>query len=308
MEHKEKNIASLTKLINLPLMTQFAVLIGKVLPRKSGLKLASLIGTLIGSGQKRPMVRAIRANQWVIHDQSLSEEELTELPKEVFRSAAKCIFDYFYFLPRAAKLREIVDFGSHIPLAFERIRSNQPTVFVCPHLSNFDLMGYVFALNNLDVQVLSYPNPGSSYKLQNQLRESLGILVTPMNLSAFRQARHRLRSGGSILTGLDRPLDSVSKEKYQPTFFGYPTNLPVFYVRMAIEANAPVIVVAATSQPGGRYTLEATEPIWMEPAEDLDTEIINNANRVLSQAEEIIKQNANQWAMFYPVWPQFLGV
>jgi lauroyl/myristoyl acyltransferase len=77
---------------------------------------------------------------------------------------------------------------------------------------------------------------------------------------------------------------------------------------MAMEAKAPVIVVAATSQPGGRYMLEATDPIWMEPQDELEKEIIHNANRVLKEAEEIILRYSNQWAMFYPIWPKFLGV
>lgn len=254
------------------------------------------------------MVRAIRANQFVIKDQSLSQEDLAELPKIVFRSASNCIFDYFYFLSRPDRLQEVVDFSPKARIAFDRIEKNQPTVFVCPHLSNFDLMGYALALNNIEVQVLSYPKPVSSYKMQNQLRESLGNIVTPMTLSAFRQARKRLQNGGSILTGLDRPLPEDQQNKYQPTFFGHEANLPVTYVRMAMEAEAPVIVVAATSQPGGRYILEATDPIWMEPMDDLETEIIHNANRVLKEAEKIILKYSHQWAMFYPIWPKFLGV
>jgi hypothetical protein len=54
--------------------------------------------------------------------------------------------------------------------------------------------------------------------------------------------------------------------------------------------------------------LEATDPIWMEPQDELETEIIHNANRVLKEAEEIILRYSNQWAMFYPIWPKFLGV
>lgn len=308
MNQKDTNTKPFKKLINQPISFQIAVLIGKVLPRKTGLILASFIGTLLGSTKYNPMVKAIRANQWVVHNQTLTAKELNELPKTIFRSAAKCIFDYFYFLPRSEKLEEIVDFSPEAKVAFERIRNDQPCVIVCPHLSNFDLMGYALALNDIKVQVLSYPNPGASYKLQNQLRERRDITVTPMSLSAFRKARIRLREGGSILTGLDRPLSGVHLEKYQPDFFGYKTNLPVAYIRMAKEANAPVFIMAATSQPGGRYYLEGTKPIWMESADDLETEILNNANRVLKEAEGLIRKYSDQWAMFYPVWPQFLGV
>lgn len=308
LNNKKKRSLSLRNLLNQSIVIQLALFLGRVLPHQKGLELSSWIGKRLGHNKKNPMVQAIRANQYVIHNKSLTKEELDEIPKIVFQSASNCIFDYFYYLSRPEKLQEIVYFSPKAKNAFNRINNNQATVFVCPHLSNFDLMGYVFALHNFDVQVLSFPQPVSTYKMQNQLRESLGINVTPMTLSAFRQARKRLKNGGSILTGLDRPLPEDQLNKYQPTFFGHQANLPVTYIRMAKEAEAPVVVVAATSQPDGRYQLESSDPIWMESCGELETEIIHNANKVLSEAESLIERYSEQWAMFYPVWPEFLGV
>lgn len=296
------------KPLNITILFRLAILLGKVLPHKWGLQIATLIGSVLGSLKNNRMVKAIRANQYVIHNQQLSSEALDEYPKEVFRSAARCFFDYFHYLPRPEELQNIVTFSPEAERVFDRIRNSQPCVVVCPHLSNFDLMGYALALNGLEVQVLSYPNPNTSYKLQNKLREDLGILVTPMSVTAFRQARQRLAQGGSILTGLDRPLSEKEQEKYRPQFFGYEANLPVAYVRMAKEANAPVFIMAAASQPDQTYCLESIGPIWMESNDDLKVETLTNANKVLKAAEELIIKYAHQWAMFYPVWPQFLGV
>jgi lauroyl/myristoyl acyltransferase len=287
-------------------IVRLAILIGKVLPRKWGLKLASLVGRIYGSRKSNPKVQAIRANQWVIHDGAITEEELNEKPKIIFGSAAKCMFDYFYFLSRREKLQDVIDFSPEGEAACERIRNNQPCVCVCPHISNFDLMGYALAAQGLEMQVLSYPDPNASYQLQNKIRNNLGIIVTPMSLSAFRLAKNRLREGKSVLTGLDRPIEN-EPVKHQPMFFGHKANLPAAYVRLAIDANAPVIIIAATSQPGGRYRLEGSLPIWMETGDDVDDEITHNASRVLKASEGLIKQYADQWAMFYPVWPQFLG-
>lgn len=308
VKNKKKRSISFRNLLNQSIVIQLAILLGRILSRQTGLRISSYIGKFLGKNKKNAMVKAIRANQYVIHDKSLSKEELNELPKIVFRSAANCTFDYFHFLSRPEKLQEIVHFSPQAQHAFDRIKNNKATVFVCPHISNFDLMGYVLSLNDYIVQVLSYPQPVFSYKMQNQLRESLGMIVTPMTLSAFRDARKRLKNGGSILTGLDRPLPEEHQNKYQPTFFGHKANLPVTYVRMALEADAPVVVVAATSQPDGRYILESSKPIWMESFDDLETEMIHNANKVLKEGEGLIKRYYQQWAMFYPIWPEFLGV
>jgi lauroyl/myristoyl acyltransferase len=285
---------------------RFAILIGRILPRKWGGKLAFWMGRIYGHNKSNPKVQAIRANQWVIHHGAITEEELKEKPKAIFGSASKCLFDFFYFLSRKEKLKEIVDFSPEGRAACDRIRNNQPCVCVCPHISNFDLMGYALTVQGLEMQVLSYPDPNGTYKFQNKIRENLGIIVTPMSLSAFRLARTRLREGKSILTGLDRPMDK-QPVKRQPIFFGHEANLPAAYVRLAIDANAPVIILAATSQPGGKYRLEGSKPIWMETGEQIEDEITHNANRVLKESEGLIKQYADQWAMFYPIWPQFLG-
>ncbi len=295
-------------IIRQPIPVLFVIFLGWVLPRKIGWKIAGLIGIILGSFKNTQMVKAIRANQWVIHEKQLSQEHLDKVPRIVFKTSAKCIFDFFHYLSRPNKLKEVVFFSPEAQETIDRIRNNQPCVVVCPHLSNFELMGYALAINDVRVQILSVPNPVFTYKMQNQLRETLGMYVTPINLSSFRQARNRLREGGSVLTGLDRPLNDKQLEKYQPEFFGHRANLPVAYVRMAKEAGVPVFIMATTTRPDGRYCLEGTGPIFMDTYDNLETEIMSNVNKVLSKAEVLIKENPYQWSMFYPVWPQFLGV
>ncbi len=284
------------------------MLIGRLFPRKLGLLFAALIGTILGSLKRSQMVRAIRVNQYVIHNQNLDAKTLRKLPKVVLRSAAKCIFDYFYFLTRPEKLLNVVKFSPEAEAAFERVKQNNPCVIACPHLSNFDLMGYALALKGIDVQILSYPNPNETYQIQNQIRESCGLNVTPMSFSAFREARLRLQNGGSILTGLDRPIGTDEPEKHQPVFFGHPSNLPVAYVRMAKEAQAPVFIMAVAYQPNDTYLLEASQPIWIEPGENHENEVLENTEKILATAGEFIVRYHKQWAMFFPIWPEFLGV
>ncbi|OPZ22472.1 MAG: lipid A biosynthesis lauroyl acyltransferase [bacterium ADurb.BinA186] len=291
-----------------PLAFQILIILGKILPRRIGLGLASIIGTIGGSLKKTPRVQALRANQWVIHNQQLTQKQLIKLPKVVYRSSAKCFFDYFYFLTHPEKIEKYVNLSPEAEATIERIKNNEPCIVVSPHISNFDLMGYVLATIGIEAQVLSFPDPKSTYKWQNELRQRGGIVVTPMDLNAFRQARKRLQNGGSIVTGLDRPLEGKYKEKYKPTFFGYQSNLPVTYTRMALEAQAPVFVFAVVYRPDGKYYLEGSPPIWMDAHDNLQDEILSNVQKVLSFSEEIIKKYPEQWAMFYPVWPQFLGV
>ena len=298
----------LQEFFRLPFAFQVFVLLGKFLPRKTGLGIASIFGTIAGSLKRTPRVQAMRANQWVLHNQEISPKLLNKLPRVVYRSSAKCFFDYFYFLTHPQKIEDFVCISSEAKAIIKSIKNNESCIVVSPHISNFDLLGYALAIQGVEAQVLSYPDPKSTYKWQNELRQRDGIIVTPMDFNAFRQARKRLQNGGCIITGLDRPLEGKYQEKYQPNFFGHKANLPVTYVRMALEANVPVFVFAAVYRSDGKYYLEGSPPIWMEAKDDLQEEILTNVHKVLSIAEEIIKKYPEQWAMFYPIWPQFLGV
>jgi hypothetical protein len=110
------------ELIRQPILFQLLILLGKFLPRKLGLAIAALIGTIIGSLKNTHLIQAIRANQWIIHDQQLTKQELNRLPRVVFRSASKCFFDYFYFLTRPEKLEEIVHFSPEAEATIKRIQ------------------------------------------------------------------------------------------------------------------------------------------------------------------------------------------
>ena len=200
------------------------------------------------------------------------------------------------------KLLKRVSFSPAARAAMQRTLQNLPTVFACAHLGNFDLMGRALALNHFPFLVLSYPNPNQGYKMQNWLRKRFGLEVSPMSLKSLRVGKQRLKSGGSVLTGLDRPLANPGLQKYQPRFFGKPANLPVAYIRLAMDTGAPVIVIACTIQPDGSYHLHASAPIQMNSSGDLHADIIHNAEAVLGFTEGLVRQYHDQWLMFFPVW------
>ena len=74
MLEKEKQHFSFKNFIYQVIFIRLAVLIGKVLPRQWGLKIASLVGRIAGSIQSNPTVKALQANQSVIHNQSFHQK------------------------------------------------------------------------------------------------------------------------------------------------------------------------------------------------------------------------------------------
>lgn len=282
--------------------------ISRLLPPRFGYPVARAIADVISLRRNTPMVRAVRANQWVIHDGKVSGAELDRLVRETFRSSARSMYEFWHYYKNTNQVLDMVEFDPSMEACIERaLSARDGTLMVGPHITNFDMVGRALALRGMKMQILSYPQPPGGYRWQNQLREAPGVRVTPMSIQALRTAAETLRAGETVLTGVDRPLPPESGEKYRPRFFGRPANLPVFYIRLALKHNIPITVLGGCRKPNGRYHVWATEPIPMERRDDLVEEIVTNAEKVLAAVANVIRRAPEQWAMFYPVWPEALA-
>jgi len=112
-----------------------------------------------------------------------------------------------------------------------------------------------------------------------------------------------LKSGGTLLTAVDRPMP---ESKYKFRFFDHPASLPVHHIQMALNANVPIIVFAIILKPDNRIHFSASELIEMRHYPSRRDRIVKNAEYVLSIVEDFISLAPNQWAMFHPVWPDLL--
>ncbi len=279
-----------------------AYTLARILPPFFGRPFASLIGGLVARDRQFSQVRAVRANQWVVLEGQVSAEALTESVRQTFRYTGRFLYDFLHFFNRKQAVFRLVEFDPSFERLIQQNREGkQGVLMVVPHLTNVDLIGHAAALAGMRFQVLSYPDPPASYKATNRLRSAVGIDVTPMSIKALRKATERLKANGFVLTGVDRP---IANEKYQVSFFGRPASLPVGHVRLALKTNVPVVIVSGRLQENGRYLVWASDPLWMQPDEDLNHEIVANAEKILGLIEQDIRKAPDQWSMFYPVWPE----
>ncbi len=302
-----KKISKLTKFLNGSLPVRLGLLIGRLLNRKVGFKLADRIAWWVSGKTDLPMVKAVHANQRIVRGNEFSQDKLRSYTFQVFQTANRSLFDYFHYVRQPNELAKLITFSTSMLALQERVRQHQPCIVVGPHVSNFDLMAYAITILGIRAQVLSAPNPTAAYQAQNRLRRKTGIDITPISVDSFRQALAKLRAGGVVVTGIDRPITESALQKYMPSFFGIPADLPVMHVRLAIETDVPIYVMSCIMQADQTYQLQVSAPIWIEPMPDLKTEIEHNAERVLFAAEDVIRQYPGQWVMFLPVWQEGLA-
>ena len=281
-----------------------ALFLSRIIPRWLGYPVANFISDRITAFGNTLPVRAVRANQWVVSGETLTAPELDAMARRVYRYKARALYDYYHDLGNSKRVMERVRFSPMMEAHLERMqKAEQGTMLVIPHVGNFDEAGHALAVKGLRFQVLSYPHPSAGYRWENRLRKLAGMEVTPMSIESMRQAKHRLLEGGVVLTGMDRPLEETN---YRPRFFGRPAPVPVAYIGMALQTRVPVIVIGVFTQPGNTLLIDASERIEMVPHADREQEILQNTERVLQAAEDMILRAPEEWVMFYPVWPDTL--
>jgi lauroyl/myristoyl acyltransferase len=124
--------------------------------------------------------------------------------------------------------------------------------------------------------------------------------VVPLNMEALQNARKRLQGGGTVLTGIDRP---IGESDHEPKFFGRKAPLPVAYVKLAQKTNARVFVLGFQTMVDGTIVVDVSPQVEFDNCDNSDKELVCNAEKVLKIAEQFIRIDPNQWMMFLPVWP-----
>lgn len=291
-------------LVNSKLGVGLALGLSRRLPESAANWLANTLGIWMVRLRGLEMVRAVRANQWVLSDYQADSAALDQAVRTTYSHTARCLYDLYHNFQDIDKLYERVDFSPKFnQFLEERQEPERGLVVAGIHLSNFDLAIHAVGRRGLQAVALGVSNPGGGYKWQNKLRAESGFRIIPSSANTLRHSIQHLDSNGTIVTGMDRPLP---ESKYRPCFFGRPASLPVMHILLALKAQVPVKVTYAQMKSDGRYHIDITEPIEMESYPDRHQEIILNAERVLSVAEAAIRQAPQQWAMFYPVWPEML--
>lgn len=278
-----------------------------IAPPLIGYPLANGIARLVAARRTSRMVMAVRANQWIVHDERISAEELDLAVLRVFENVGRGLYDFFHHLNNPGAFRRMVVFDATYEAAFERAKRNRRgTIYVAPHMAGFDVIGRAMVLRGTPMQFLTYPDPPGGYQWQNALREFPGARITPMSIDAFRVASQTLAAGGTVITGVDRPLPKL-ESKYRPRFFDRPAIMPVFHIKLALRHDLPITVISGYLRDDGHYDVGASEPIPMERRPDPVEATVVNAEKILQVMARDIRKAPDLWGMLYPVWPESLA-
>jgi len=282
----------------------FTLWLGRSLPLKVNYRFVNLLAKGFAKRKNAAMIQAVRSNQWVIRGEQSTPEELDQAVLKVFQHAGRCFADLYHVMQSPEKIMNMVIPSDACKTLIKHSQKNENGAFLAaPHVSNFDLALLALAHYGLQAQVLTYGQPTGGYQIQNDLRASTGMDITPVGEDTQNKAIERMRDGGLVVTAVDRP---IRRKAHTLTFFGHPSPLPAGHIRMALKANVPVIPIAVQMISDGKYRVEIGDSIPMVSHDNPEEAIRINAEAVLKALEKFIRPNPGQWLMYYPAWPALM--
>jgi lauroyl/myristoyl acyltransferase len=296
----------LQQVINSSLSLRLVSSLAERLSPRLGYHIAYALAGHLARYRHSILVRALRANQWVVNGEKLEGEALARVVRETLRNSAHCLFDLYHYSHNFEATRQRIIFDPSFQQVSGRAEFEERGLMIAGlHLSNFDLVLQWLCQDGIKPLVLTLANPQGGRRIEFEIRKRIGMKLLPASVGALRRALKYLQRGGMVLTGIDRPIE---KPDVRLRFFGRPAALPIHHVFLASKAHVPVLVTVTYLQPDGKYRVFASDPIEMVSSPDPDEAIFRNAEKVLTVAEQFIRRAPQQWSVPLPVWPQVLAL
>lgn len=275
--------------------------IGQHLPPHVGYGIARLFAGGIARWKPR-IYWKVRRNLRQVVGPAVTDEEIHRMTWQVFYHAGQTYYDFFRAVgqPQEVLAQAVQIPDSFIDLAYAEMALGRGVLFLGVHMSNFDLGMLSLGARDVPALILSLGEGQTGFALLNELRKVGNLEVMALGPESLRVAIDRLKSGGAVITGADRP---VPGERDLVEFFGRPAYLPLGPARLALMTEATVIVGAPYWAPEQGYMLDYTGPIEMVHTGSRRQDILDNTRRLGKVMESYIRRRPTQWMMFHPVWP-----
>ncbi len=197
----------------------WALRISRAIPPAVGFRLADIIGGWIASNPDLPVARSIRLNRFVVSGETMNASDLDKSVRMTFRHLARSFYLLFHRAQKPDLLQKDVLFSERMDSLIAASKEKRAGVMIAGlHMSYFDLALQATAYRGMKVLTVSLPEETEYHdaiEWQHELRRESGLEILPASFKTLRTAIRRLEEGGTVVTGIDRPVDS---QKYRPIF------------------------------------------------------------------------------------------
>lgn len=182
--------------------------------------------------------------------------------------------------------------------------SGRGVLLVTLHLGNWEIGATVMTRLGQRLMVVTQAEPGDQFTRERQeARRAQGVdtLVVGENPLAFVDVIRRLGDGGLVALLIDRPAPPTA---VRTTFLGRPFDVSRAPAELA-RASGCLVVPVVVVREGSGHVAEMLAPL------DYDRRALGRAEaradfagEILRAFEPAVRQHADQWFHFVPIWPE----
>jgi lauroyl/myristoyl acyltransferase len=183
------------------------------------------------------------------------------------------------------------------------VKTGRGILLVTPHLGNWEFGGPVLAQHGIQLLALTLAEPHAPLtKMRKNARARHGIetLVVQQDPFAFVEVIRRLNEGQIVALLIDRPPKGVATTV---SLFGRSIGASVAPAELARASGCMILPVHLVRTPEGRYNAAVISEITYDRAALRDPEARRRLSQEILRAfESSIREHADQWFHFVPVW------
>jgi KDO2-lipid IV(A) lauroyltransferase len=271
------------------------------LPRRARYWVADRLGELLY--RLSPTYRHnVQDNLFHVLDLPHDSPEVTAAAQQIFRVSSRNFADLLT-VPRESnqEINRRVDVirGSY-SLLDAALDEGKGALIISGHLGAFDILGQVLHARGYKLTVVTARTTARGlFDAVTYLRGKRGMNLVEATPSGVRRAISAVRRGEIAVFVTDRDFFQSGR---QIDFFGEPTTLPLGAVRIAREADAPIVPIFAERVPGG-HGITILPAFRVPRTGNPDADLSAGISRIATTLEEAIGRSPDQWVMFQKVWP-----
>jgi uncharacterized protein len=178
-------------------------------------------------------------------------------------------------------------------------------LLITPHLGNWEVGGYLLAARGMKLSVVTLAEPGPGFtqlRQDSRARHGIETIVVGEDWFTFVEIIKRLQEGATIALLVDRPPKSGGAATVE--LFGRPFRAAIAAAELARASGCALVPVALPRVRSG-YRVEILPEIQYQRAELGGRQARQSlTQRIMDVFEPLIRQYADQWYHFVPLWPQ----
>jgi KDO2-lipid IV(A) lauroyltransferase len=270
--------------------------------RLIGWRASSWVGGQLGRLAYRPLgIRAgVVERQIAAAFPALSPAQVRELAGRSYESLGRTSIE-IACLPGTTRAdilarMERVEGWEHVDTAFA---GGKGIILVSGHLGNWEFIGAYIAARGVHVEGVARGMANPVFEAYvTRTRESLGMTVI-RDRDAVRRAPRALRENRMV--GFVSDHDALGLASTFVPFFGRPAKTPRGPAVFALRYGTPMLFLAMTRQPSGRYLLQI-EPVVVEPTGDKEQDVDAIVLRFTQMLEVKVRQYPDQYFWQHRRW------